>query len=202
MKHRVATDELRELVAAYALGALEPGEARELESHLAEGCHICMAELDGFGGTASALGLSAAEQQPPPGARGKLLSMLNGNHKLEDADAAMTSLPRFLSIHSNEGEWLDVGDGVRIKRLYMDNASGLATSLVKMPPGASLPKHRHRGLEQFYILEGDCYVHGERLGPGDYHRAETGSVHESTYTIDGTTFLLVAPEGYEVLEAR
>jgi anti-sigma factor ChrR (cupin superfamily) len=198
MKHLVATDELREQAALYALGALELAEAHEMESHLSEGCHICLAELDGFAGTVAALALSVAEQQPPAGTRGKLLSKLNVDHRHE----AAASLPRFLSIHGNEGEWLDVGDGVRMKLLHMDNATGLVTSIVKMPPGASLPRHRHRGLEQFFILEGDCYVHGEKLGPGDYHWAETGSVHEDTYTIDGTTFLLVAPEGYEVLEAR
>ncbi|MEK6300355.1 MAG: cupin domain-containing protein [Acidobacteriota bacterium] len=202
MKHRVATDEVKDLVAAYSLGALETGEAHELENHLAEGCHVCLAELDGFSGTTAALALSTCEQQPPDGARAKLLSMLNGDHKPDDAGLPMASLPRFLSIHGDEGKWLDVGEGVRIKRLHMDNASGLATSLVRMPAGASLPRHRHRGVEQFFILEGDCYVHGEKLGPGDYHRAETGSVHESTYTINGTMFLLVAPEGYEVLEAR
>lgn len=200
MKHRVATDELRELAAAYALGALELDEAQELESHLAEGCLVCLAELEGFAGTAAALALGAEEQQPPQRVRGRLLSMLNGHHSTETGQATV-SLPRFMSIHGDEGEWLDVGDGVRIKRLYMDAASGLATSIVKMPAGAALPRHRHRGVEQFFILEGECYVHGEKLGPGDYHRAETGSVHDSTYTVNGTTLLLVAPEGYEVLEA-
>jgi len=199
MRHRVATDELREMVAAYALGSLEREEAHELKSHLSEGCHVCLAELDGFAGTVAVLALSAEEQQPPDGLRGKLLSRLSGGHKTE---GAMASLPRFLSIHGNEGEWLDMGDGVRMKMLHIDKATGLTTSLVKMPPGASLPRHRHRSLEQFYILEGDCYVHGEKLSPGDYHWAETGSVHEDTYTIDGTTFLLVATEGYEVLDAR
>jgi len=200
MKHSVATDELRELVAAYSLGALELEEAQEFKTHLAEGCHVCLAELDGFAGTAAVLALAASEQQPSEAARAKLLSLLNGDHKLEGS--AVASLPRFLSIHSDEGNWLDLGEGVLIKRLYMDNSSGLATSLVKMPAGASLPRHRHRGVEQFFILEGDCCVHGEKLGPGDYHRADTGSIHETTYTIDGTMFLLVAPEGYEVLEAR
>ena len=199
MKHLVATDELREQAAGYALGALELTEAQEMESHLSEGCHICLAELDGFAGTVAALALSVAEQQPPAGTRGKLLSKLNDADRSE---ATTVLLPRFLSIHGNEGEWVDLGDGVRIKLLHMDNATGLATSIVKMPPGASLPRHRHRGLEQFFILEGDCYVHGEKLGPGDYHWAETGSIHEDTYTVGGTTFLLVAPEGYEVLEAR
>lgn len=201
MKHRVATDEIRELAAAYSLGALEPQEAGAFEAHLSRSCHVCQAELEGFGATVSALALSAVEQPPPIDARRKLLSMLNGGHKYAEADSP-TASPKFLSIRGDEGAWRVLSDGVMIKLLHMDNASGLATSLVRMRAGTSLPRHRHRGVEQFFVLEGDCRVHGEKLVPGDYHRAETGSVHESTYTVDGTLFLLVAPDSFEVLEAR
>jgi len=202
MKHRVATDEIRERAAAYSLGALEPEEARVFAGHLAQSCHVCQAELEGFGATVSVLALSAVEQPPPIDARRKLLSMLNGDGKHDEPDLPVASLPEFLSIRGEEGDWQVLCDGVMIKRLYMDNASGLATSLVRMRAGTSLPRHRHRGVEQFFVIEGDCRIHGEKLGPGDYHRAETGSVHESTYTVDGALFLLVAPDGYEVLEAR
>ena len=199
MRHRVATDQIRDLAAAYSLGALEPAEAGEFEEHLTRGCQICRAELEGFSATVSALGLSAAEHEPQRETRSTLLSMLDGDHKHSDA---MLSQSQFLSIRGGEGDWQEMADGVLIKPLFVDNASGLATSLVKMLPGASLPRHRHRGVEQFFVIEGDCCVHGETLGPGDYHRAEPGSVHESTYTVNGTMFLLVAPDYYEVLEAR
>jgi anti-sigma factor ChrR (cupin superfamily) len=197
MKHRVATDEIRDLAAAYSLGVLEPAEAVAFKDHLIEGCQICGAELEGFGATVSALGLSAAEKEPPRETRSLLLSTLNVAHS--DATA---SQPQFLSVRGGEGDWQEMGDGVLIKPLFVDNTSGLATSLVRMLPGTSLPPHRHPGVEQFFVIEGDCCVHGEALGPGDYHRAETGSIHESTYTVNGTMFLLVAPDHYEVLEAH
>jgi anti-sigma factor ChrR (cupin superfamily) len=145
------------------------------------------------------LGLSAAEAKPPHGMRSALLSTLKSDDKHSDET---TSQPQFLSIRGGEGAWQEMADGVLIKPLFVDNETGLATSLVKMLPGTSLPRHRHRGVEQFFVIEGDCCVHGETLGPGDYHRAEAGSIHESTYTLNGTTFLLVAPDYYEVLEAR
>ena len=69
-----------------------------------------------------------------------------------------------------------------------------------MLPGVALPPHKHLGDEQFYVLEGDCHVRGARLGPGDFHYAAAGSIHESTYTVEGTTFLLIAPAGYEILQ--
>ena len=93
-------------------------------------------------------------------------------------------------------------EGVLLKKLYVDQASGIATSLVRMQPGTALPVHQHLGVEQFLVIEGDCNVAGKTLGPGDYHRAASGSIHETTYTVEGTLFLLVAPERYEVLDAR
>jgi anti-sigma factor ChrR (cupin superfamily) len=106
------------------------------------------------------------------------------------------------SILASEGEWREIQEGVSLKKLYMDKATGIATSLVRMLPGTALPVHKHLGVEQFYVIEGDCNVAGQRLGPGDYHRAGAGSTHESTYTIGGTLFLLIAPERYVVLDAR
>jgi anti-sigma factor ChrR (cupin superfamily) len=105
----------------------------------------------------------------------------------------------FKSIHAGDGEWIKAGEGIEYKTLHVDRQSRLVTSLVRMGPGTSLPMHRHQGVEQFFILEGDCNVHGERLGPGDFHRATPGSVHRDTYTVEGTLFLLIAPERFEVL---
>lgn len=63
--------EVREAAAAYALGALEPGEARELERHLAEpGPHQgCREALEEARSTALALAgaLAAPEVRPSPG---------------------------------------------------------------------------------------------------------------------------------------
>jgi anti-sigma factor ChrR (cupin superfamily) len=109
---------------------------------------------------------------------------------------------QFGSIFASEGEWQEVQEGVLLKKLYSDRLTGIATSLVRMLPGTSLPVHRHVGVEQFLVIEGDCNVAGQKLGPGDYHRAEAGSIHDTTYTVDGTLFLLIAPERYEVLDAR
>jgi anti-sigma factor ChrR (cupin superfamily) len=202
MNHHAANDKTRETAASYALGALGLEEAREFEEHLMGGCSVCRSELDAFAATVSALAFSTAEEQPPREMRSKLLSSLNNDRKREQVDSMAASAAQFVSIRGEEGEWRELQEGVLMKQLYVDHSIGLATSLVKMLPGTSLPRHRHNGVEQFYVIEGDCHVHGETLGAGDYHRAEAGSIHNTTYTLHGTMFLLVAPVSYEVLEAR
>lgn len=195
MSDQTLAHQMIDFAAGYALGALTQHEGRAFEEHITEGCRICGAEVESFELITSALGLAASEAAPPGNLRAELLLRLNGMER---------SAPRsrdFISIHASEGQWHEVQAGVMLKQLYVDHRSGIATSLVKMLPGASLPPHSHAGPEQLYVLEGDCYVRGQRLGPGDYHRAETGSIHESTYTVDGTLFLLVAPERYEALNS-
>lgn len=203
MNEHAAAHQMTDFAALYALGALSQHEARSFEEHLAEGCGTCGAEFELFEGTVNALAFSAPEAEPPARVRAELLARLNesvSDHVEESARKDESN--QFGSIFASEGEWQEVQEGVLLKKLYSDRLTGIATSLVRMLPGTSLPVHRHVGVEQFLVIEGDCNVAGQKLGPGDYHRAEAGSIHETTYTVDGTLFLLIAPERYEVLDAR
>ena len=64
-------EELHDLVAPYALDALEPGEQELFERHLEE-CASCRAQLAEFQSTASALA-HAESTEPPPALRERIL---------------------------------------------------------------------------------------------------------------------------------
>jgi len=203
MSDRPASHEISDLAALYSLGVLTQHEARAFEEHLAEGCQSCAKELESFELTVGAIGFSSSEAQPPAAMRAQLLSRVAESDSEEAPPGSTEKGPeQFVSILGTDGDWLEPQEGVLVKRLYLDKATGIATSLVRMLPGTSLPVHKHLGVEQFLILEGDCVVAGQKLGSGDYHRAAKGSTHQSTYTESGTLFLLIAPECYEVLDAR
>ena len=208
MKHNISQDEMREKAALYALGALTQHEARAFEEHVAEGCDFCHSELEAFEQVVNAIALDADEKEPSPDVRDRLIAATsdtdNGTGNGNDAKPAKAKRgeQKTVSIRSNDGKWIEAQEGIFCKPLYFDKASGMATSLVKMGPGTSLTAHRHEGVEQFYILEGDCNVCGEVLGPGDYHRAPAGTIHETTCTVNGTMFLLVAPLQYEGLKVQ
>ena len=189
-----------DLAVLYALGALSLSEAQKFEEHLARGCNICSAELESFEQTVQNMGLSVYEESPPARIREVLLGSLQGKAEGMDERKLEPSTP-FLSVLSSEGTWRELMNGVLVKSLFVDPESGMATALVRMLPGTSLPVHKHLEAEQFFVLEGDCNVDGQKLGPGDYHRAEKGSIHQSTFTVNGTLFLLIAPKLYEVLDA-
>ena len=192
-------DEMRDLAALYALGSLTQHEARSFEEHLGEGCRICQGELGGFDAVVSNLAFAVVGAEPPAGLYKRLQRLTVEYGQVVNGMMQARPSHAFMSVRASEREWEEISEGIQIERLFVDPESGLQTSLVKMAAGTRLPAHRHCGVEQFFILEGDCIVNGELLGPGDYHRAESGSVHEVTYTRLGTMFLLVAPESWEVV---
>jgi anti-sigma-K factor RskA len=65
----------RDELAAYALGALEPGEAAELERHLA-GCETCRTELDWLRPAVQLLPESVERVEPSPALREGLMEQV------------------------------------------------------------------------------------------------------------------------------
>lgn len=197
--HRFSQQEMTERASLYALGALSQWEAREFEEHLAEGCEMCAAELRSFEETARSIALSAPEAEPPARMRDRLMSMIAEDaHTHTEASGEAEPAP-LITLRADEGEWVRVGGGIKVKHLFTDPQTGMVTTLVKMKPGASIPMHRHSGIEQCYVIEGDFHAAHQELGAGDFHVAPAGSTHEPVYTKGGALVLIVAPPGYEPL---
>jgi quercetin dioxygenase-like cupin family protein len=83
--------------------------------------------------------------------------------------------------------------GCEVKTLLLDPATGLATVLVKMAPGAELPDHEHVMIEQTYMLEGRLVDKegpdtGLSVGPGEFVWRPAGSRH-AAYAPEGALLL-------------
>jgi anti-sigma factor ChrR (cupin superfamily) len=81
--------------------------------------------------------------------------------------------------------------GCEAKTLLFDPKSGLATVLIKMEPGATLPDHEHVLIEQTYVLEGslvdkDGPDAGLEVGPGEFVWRPAGSRHAAWCPKGGT----------------
>jgi anti-sigma factor ChrR (cupin superfamily) len=81
--------------------------------------------------------------------------------------------------------------GAWIKLLSFEPARGYAVLLGKLDPGVRYPAHTNAGPEDFYILTGDLHVGDHRLGPGDFHHADAGSLHGENHSVEGCTLLAV-----------
>ena len=185
MRHREATDEIRERASLHALGMLDPGEARAFEQHIEKGCEVCASERRAFEATASWLPLAVSDAEPDAALRQRLLDRLG---------PPPAPIPDFLHIvRASQGEWQPTGfEGVTFKPLYLDAAQEAMTMLVRMAPGVSYPGHHHAGPEQCLVLEGDLRTGDVLLHAGDYQCAAADSTHAVSTTVNGCLLLIIA----------
>jgi anti-sigma factor ChrR (cupin superfamily) len=90
--------------------------------------------------------------------------------------------------------------GVSFKELYVDPATQMATSLLRLAPGARYPAHRHTAVEQCLVLEGDVELGALRLSAGDYEWAEASTTHGTIRSDTGCLLLIMASKHDEFLD--
>jgi anti-sigma factor ChrR (cupin superfamily) len=214
-------DDYLNQIELYLLGALEHHEEKQLRAHLAAGCVECTRAMTETARVMRALPwawLSPSEVVTPPAAlKQRLLdSIKNSDTPLSrverspqvwktwpDESKNVSSLSGgLLTVAAHEGVWEDIGvNGILVKRLFVDRANDRATMLVRMPPGASYPRHRHAGAEQCYVLEGDLRFGGRVFRTGDYQCADADSIHDVQYTEAGCLLLIISSLHDEIVEA-
>ena len=95
--------------------------------------------------------------------------------------------------------WQPTGfPGISIKVLWQDDRSQAYTALFKAEPGAHLPLHRHRGVEQTFILEGRLVDEEGECTAGNFVWRKPGSIHEA-YAPDGLLGIGIFQEPNEFL---
>lgn len=206
--HVQPTDDTHERALFYALGSLSPEEHSAFEQHLADGCDVCRAELRSVTGVMGRLASSVAAT-PPETLRERLGERLARETAGGGESAAIDPKPQGSGVVLNEGglliarslaiAWQALAPGIEFKPLFVDSSAARLTALVRMAAGARYPSHRHAGTEELYLLEGDLVVEGNRMQPGDYCRAEVGSLHGETRSETGCLFILSASQQDEVM---
>ena len=208
-QHDRPTDETREWAALYALDALPTEDKAAFEKHLREGCASCAAEVESYKGVAGQVGFAAAPEPPPASLRERVLQAVAQTDSAAEeepeqrADAAKGILfdqGGVLISRTADMDWEAAPlPGIFAKTLFNDPKRQYSTSLVRMEAGVTYPSHRHKEVEELYLLEGDLLVEGRRMQPGDYCRGEPESVHGQVSTEAGAVFLVMASQRDEIL---
>lgn len=74
--------------------------------------------------------------------------------------------------------------GVEMKILWREPDGEAFTALFRTAPGARLPKHRHVGVEQTFVLEGSLVDDQGACTAGNFVWRSPGSIH-SAWSPDG-----------------
>ena len=187
-------DRQAELIELYALGMLTPEETTEFEVQVMAGTIDANALEENLRAT-TALAEELASVMPAPRRAVK--------------DAIMAAIappqpegpeePKQIFVLANEGEWQEMAPGIAMKVLHHDASMQRTTVLVRIAPGAAYPAHRHRGLEECLVLEGDLRVDGTILRAGDFTASYEEKVHIDTHSEEGCLLLISSPLNDEIL---
>lgn len=89
--------------------------------------------------------------------------------------------------------------GITMKILWQDPHSDAFTALFLMAPGATLPRHRHAGIEQTFVLEGSLADETGTCTAGNFVWRDVGSVH-SACALEGCLSLGIFQKANEFLD--
>jgi quercetin dioxygenase-like cupin family protein len=90
-----------------------------------------------------------------------------------------------------EPAWEEAAPGISVKLLATDTEKDRVSMLVRLAPGVAYPPHRHAGVEELYLLDGELMIDDKKLYPGDYNRAEPGTADQRVWSESGCTCVLL-----------
>jgi anti-sigma factor ChrR (cupin superfamily) len=207
--NRPSPDELAELAALHAAGALSADEAARFEHWLAQASNEERQQADAYMPVVEQLCWLVDPCEPPETVKQSLLARIAEQKQgmtmphtaivpktphtplTEGGDAATKlafEIQRAASAH-----WFSPAPGQSIRVLAIDRPQRRFTALVRLEAGAHYPAHHHSGTEECYVLEGDLRCGNSVLRAGDFQRALSDSWHEEQWSEQGCVCLIVAP---------
>jgi hypothetical protein len=172
-------------VSVYALRALTPEEEAAMRAHV-DTCAVCQQELAKLRPVIDAFaGWPTDVLRPSPSS-----SLWDEVTRRVSSDTGSAPIQRTKSEY-DEPEWEEVAAGIWCKLLATDKAKRRTSMLVRLAPGTDYPPHRHAGVEELHLLEGELWIDDHKLYPGDYNRAEPGTGDKRVWSETGCTCVLI-----------
>ena len=172
-----------EVTCAYAAQALSPDEVAAAKAHIAS-CPDCQRELESLRPVVDRFVCWPTDVlRPTASLRERLARLIAKDMGKEPV------LPP--ARQWSEPEWEQVAPGIECKLLADDAERHRVSMLVRLAPGASYPPHTHAGVEELHLLDGELWINGRKLVPGDYNYGAPGALDESVWSETGCTCVLV-----------
>ena len=100
--------------------------------------------------------------------------------------------PASLFVNVDQVPWIERRPGVFWKTLWEDPDGPHKALLIRYAPGATIPRHRHLGDEQIYVLEGTVEDEAGACTAGNYVRRPPGCVHTLTSPTGALVFAVTS----------
>ena len=176
-------EEFKLLAPFFALDTLDESEHRAFTEELYKSPEL-QSELNAFEAAVAAIAYTVPPVPVAP----------NLKHRLFQRIAELSPIPKGVNsqpvipaaqnntfsviVRSKNVKWRNyIVSGISFANLYVDREKREYTCLMRLEPGVRFPLHRHGGVEEVFMLEGDLEVEGEVCYPGDYIRSFPNSLH-------------------------
>jgi anti-sigma factor ChrR (cupin superfamily) len=171
-----------DLVATYVVGAIPRSGMPAAEAHISS-CSECQQELAELRAVMDGLSWHVGISPSVPPLWDRLLERISAQ-----AQGNSSSAP---DPQWREPDWEEAAPGIFCKLLSTDQEQDRVSMLVRLEAGVAYPPHDHAGVEELHLLQGELWIDGRKLYPGDYSRAEPGSGDQRVWTETGCTCLLI-----------
>jgi anti-sigma factor ChrR (cupin superfamily) len=175
--------ERAEPTSAYALQALPVSEVPAIQAHVAS-CPNCQRELDSLRPVVDRfISWPTDVLRPTTSLQARLALRIaeeTGNQPVPPPGRQWS-----------EPEWEQVAAGIQCKLLATDAERHRVSMLVRLAPNASYPAHTHAGAEELHLLNGELWIDGRKLVPGDYNYGAPGAGDERVWSETGCTCVLI-----------
>ena len=171
-----------ESACACALQILPAGEVAAADAHVAV-CPDCRRELESLRPVVDRFVSWPTDVLRPAAA---LQARLALRLAAETGKQALPPTARWI-----EPEWQEVAPGIECKLLAADTERDRVSMLVRLAPGASYPPHRHAGVEELHLLDGELWIDDRKLVAGDYNHGLPGARDDRVWSETGCTCVLV-----------
>jgi anti-sigma factor ChrR (cupin superfamily) len=171
------------LAYAYALQALPRSEVSAIQAHIAS-CPDCQRELESLRPVVNRFVCWPTDVLRPTTSLRERLAL-----RISEETGKQPVLPPVQ--RWSEPEWEQVASGIECKLLASDTERHRVSMLVRLAPGASYPAHTHAGVEELHLLDGELWIDGHKLVPGDYNYGAPGASDERVWSDTGCTCVLI-----------
>jgi ChrR Cupin-like domain len=172
-----------ELACAYVLQVLPAGDLPAAQAHIAS-CPDCQREVESLRPVVNRFVFWPADVlRPTTSLQGRLAL------RLAEETGKEPVLPT--ARQWSEPEWEQVAPGIECKLLATDTERHRVSMLVRLAPGARYPAHTHADAEELHLLDGELWIDGRKLVPGDYNYGAPGAGDERVSSETGCTCVLI-----------
>jgi anti-sigma factor ChrR (cupin superfamily) len=81
---------------------------------------------------------------------------------------------------ATQGRWVSLNAGIAFRLLFSSGETGRWTVLFRCQPGSVIPRHKHSGAGEYFVVKGLMQYRMGRAPAGTYGYEPIGAIHDRT----------------------